>query len=212
MFPLQRAIQKYGMDAFDILTLQECFSQKELDAAEVSWIKERNCLFPAGYNLREGGSGGRLHQSTKDKLSAKAKLRKWDRAVVERRAAAMRGRKQTPEHIEKRMVKLRGRPMSAAARVNHSGWLRGRPLSAEHRRKIGDAQRGRRRPNMRVYRGEENNKAKLDSAQITSIRERYKVGGARQIDLARQYGISQAHISTIIRGECWQHLKSEGST
>lgn len=51
--------------------------------------------------------------------------------------------------------------------------------------------------------GEENSNAKLTAEQISEIRERYEAGGLKQTELGAEYGISQHHVSAIVRGEVW---------
>jgi hypothetical protein len=53
------------------------------------------------------------------------------------------------------------------------------------------------------HRGENNGRAKLSREQISEIRRLYKEG-ARQVDLARMFGVVQPHISRLVRGEQWK--------
>jgi hypothetical protein len=55
-------------------------------------------------------------------------------------------------------------------------------------------------------RGERNGWASLKGAQVTRIREIYAMGGVRQVDLANQFGVSQAAISSVIRRRTWGHV------
>lgn len=50
--------------------------------------------------------------------------------------------------------------------------------------------------------GEKNNNAKLTEDQVNRIRILY-AGGMIQRDIARQFGVSRAHVSRIVRGEAW---------
>jgi hypothetical protein len=52
----------------------------------------------------------------------------------------------------------------------------------------------------RTVHGERHGRAKLSDADVSAIRSRY-ASGARQRALAAIYGVSQAHISEIVRGE-----------
>lgn len=65
---LSNAIQKYGKDNFHIELISSASTQDELDMLEKSAINSLNCLYPNGYNLRDGGLGGNLSQEAKDKL------------------------------------------------------------------------------------------------------------------------------------------------
>lgn len=51
---LNAAIRKHGADAFEVSVLAYC-EVKDLDALEIQFIKEQNCLAPHGYNLTSGG-------------------------------------------------------------------------------------------------------------------------------------------------------------
>ncbi|MEU9576326.1 helix-turn-helix domain-containing protein [Streptomyces chilikensis] len=51
--------------------------------------------------------------------------------------------------------------------------------------------------------GSRNGRAKLTEQEADEIRRRYRVRGVRQADLAREYGVSQAVISSITLGERW---------
>ncbi|MFD0208956.1 hypothetical protein ACFVH9_07450 [Streptomyces hirsutus] len=44
---------------------------------------------------------------------------------------------------------------------------------------------------------------KLSERKAAEIRSRYQAGGARQIDLAKEYNVSQAVISSVVRGANW---------
>jgi hypothetical protein len=64
--------------------------------------------------------------------------------------------------------------------------------------------KGRARPG--VTRGERHWKSRLTAGQVAEIRAEYAGGGVRQVDLASRYGIAQAYVSEIIRGEAWAHI------
>jgi len=55
--PLYDAIRKYGKDAFNFEVI-ESVSDQEVNQREINLIKEYNAIYPAGYNLTEGGTGG----------------------------------------------------------------------------------------------------------------------------------------------------------
>src|SRR5947199_536257 len=54
--------------------------------------------------------------------------------------------------------------------------------------------------------GELNTAAKLTTDQVREIRERYAAGGVSQQALADEFGVSQPHLSRIVRGEWWTHI------
>lgn len=52
--------------------------------------------------------------------------------------------------------------------------------------------------------GERNGRAKLTLDQVGEIRRRYATEHIRQVDLGREYGVTQTQISVITRGEQWR--------
>ncbi len=58
----------------------------------------------------------------------------------------------------------------------------------------------------RTARGTRAGSARLTEADVRTIRERYERGGVRQIDLAKEYGVSQVNISHIILRKAWKHV------
>lgn len=59
----------------------------------------------------------------------------------------------------------------------------------------------RRELGLNVRRG---SNPRLTSEKVAEIRAAYEAGEARQVELARRYGVSQALISQIVRGERWK--------
>ena len=62
--------------------------------------------------------------------------------------------------------------------------------------------RGKSRPELSQP-GESNAGAKLTQAQVDQIRFDYAMGGVSQSALGAEYGVSQSHISAIIRKKRW---------
>jgi len=68
-----------------------------------------------------------------------------------------------------------------------------------HQRNMRDmAERGRANRPL----GERNPRARIRAADVPGIRARW-AAGARQVDLAAEYGVRQTTISAIVRGETW---------
>jgi hypothetical protein len=63
-----------------------------------------------------------------------------------------------------------------------------------------------RRKHPELSRGERNPRAKLTEAMVREIRQIYAIGGIRQVDLARRFGVNQTVISQIVRGGIWRHV------
>jgi group I intron endonuclease len=65
---LNNAIRKYGVEDF-IVELIECCEVEKSDEREIHYIQELNCLFPNGYNLKNGGSVFTHSDESKKRLS-----------------------------------------------------------------------------------------------------------------------------------------------
>ena len=59
--PLYSAINKYGLDEFQIEIIETVSDIEQLNDREMFWIKEYNSLVPNGYNLTLGGEGTILY-------------------------------------------------------------------------------------------------------------------------------------------------------
>lgn len=96
---IAEAIRKYGISVFLVECIGESEDYTELLAMEAREIKQQNTLCPNGYNITEGGMGGRRACSpeTRSRISARTKGRKpWNygnRAPSTLLKLAHRGRK-----------------------------------------------------------------------------------------------------------------------
>ena len=66
--PIEIAIQKYGVDAFDFEIIEEC-SLEELDRREIYWISYFNTFKGFGYNCNPGGGNNRGENNGRTKLT-----------------------------------------------------------------------------------------------------------------------------------------------
>lgn len=57
-----------------------------------------------------------------------------------------------------------------------------------------------------VVRGERNPASRLTEGDVRAIRTKY-ADGARQVDLAAEFGITQGMVSSIIRRASWKHIE-----
>lgn len=144
-----KGIRKYGEDSFSWEVICECYSRKELDDAEMYYIKEYNTLAPNGYNLAIGGGGanGYIHteegkkrmsesrkgrvvtEETRKKLSEAHKGKKKSKEARKKMSEYWKGRKQSPELVAKRVEKLKGHIVTEEARKKISEGNKGKPGS-----------------------------------------------------------------------------------
>lgn len=68
------AIEKYGWEAFDVIIIEYCLNNEEMNEREKYWIKYFNSIDPNGYNLTSGGEGLKnISDKTRKKLSESKK-------------------------------------------------------------------------------------------------------------------------------------------
>lgn len=56
---VDKAIRKHGWENFIVEVLEECETPEQLNEREIFWIAELNSKSPNGYNLTDGGDGGK---------------------------------------------------------------------------------------------------------------------------------------------------------
>jgi len=151
------AIRKYGESVFTIVQtrLSPDATQAEIDEAEKQTIIRLNSMSPNGYNLIEGGKGGRPSEETKAKISSRFKGKPLSLEHRAKLSAAQKSRKRTspaeqdgyrrqaeklrgiprpPEVIAKCVATKKGRPPTEkqkAAAIRHSEFMTGREQSEE---------------------------------------------------------------------------------
>lgn len=96
-----RAIRDIGAENFLIVILKECDSKAELDYWEKHFIKSRDTMSPNGYNLTEGGEGGKMCPEVCAKISATKTGQKLPPEVIAKLVKANTGKKLSPEHCAK---------------------------------------------------------------------------------------------------------------
>jgi len=73
---LNNAINKYGSDAFIVNQVDVAYSREELNEKERYWVKEYDSMNPdKGYNMTEGGEGGRQSPEVIEKMTEISKER-----------------------------------------------------------------------------------------------------------------------------------------
>ena len=66
---LYRAMFKYGVETFSMNEIIEV-PDSQLNAEEIYWIRELDCLVPNGYNLTVGGANGARSEETRSAMRA----------------------------------------------------------------------------------------------------------------------------------------------
>jgi len=137
-FAMGAAIKKYGPANFAVQSLDTAENQAELDAKEILWIAQLNTLSPAGYNLTEGGRGGKHSAASKAKMSAARRGKPLSEAHRARAAAGVKARYDAD--AAKGIRRVCSDAEIARLRTLAVGCTR----TDEHKRKISKANSGRK--------------------------------------------------------------------
>jgi hypothetical protein len=98
-------MREHGIDSFEFVVVEQCESEEASYEAEVRWIRELNSTCKdSGYNRNAGGRGP---LATSEAVRAKI-------------AAALTGKRHSPELVEKRAASHRGKKRDAQAIANLS--------------------------------------------------------------------------------------------
>jgi group I intron endonuclease len=145
------ALNKHGVDGFEVSVLQECCGRDCLNAAERWWIGHLNCMSPKGYNLTDGGEGSSPSEETRKLISEAAKKRSTPermKAMSELAAKVIL----TPEQMERKVRALEEYRANYAHPALGTKWSperhanrKSQVLSEDSRRKMAESHRGGRR-------------------------------------------------------------------
>jgi group I intron endonuclease len=202
---LQNAYNQYGKEAFTYTVLEEITNDEELIVREQHWIDTLDsCSEEYGYNLTIDIKRRSHNTVTRAKMRDIRKGRSHSAETRLRIGAAQKGRSISHEQRDLLRLLSTGRTPSIETRSKISLALRKRTLSPEHRKKISISARGRAHS--------EATRAKLSTlngtltpVQVIEIRDRLN-RGERVITLAKEYGVSEATIRKIKKGDTWKHL------
>jgi group I intron endonuclease len=114
---LIRAFKKHGLENFAFSVISDT-PNEQLDKAEIDEMSHKNSLSPNGYNIREGGSGGKHSQESIDKIRASHTGKNHTDETKEKLRRINTGKKRTPESIERTRQALLGKPKTQDAIKN----------------------------------------------------------------------------------------------
>lgn len=200
-----RAIKKYGADGFKREILYEASSFAELLVCERALIAAHGTYAPRGYNLTAGGEGA-------------AEVIRTPEYRLKLKAAAERRMKEgtwfAPRKVGEYKPSPEARAKMSAAALARIARGEGNPppqspgklfhvLYPDAARKAADTKRGKKRSEDQKARMRAAVRAigriKLTDGQVAEIKRRLALG-ARVGALAKEFGVSQSHVSHIKGG------------
>jgi len=163
---VQKALNKYGLESFEISVIDEAASQDVLDEKEKYWIKYYGCKAPCGYNCTDGGDGTHGYEPT-DEVRKKNSLshtgKKTSFKTRQKMSLAQKGKRLSKEHKQKLSVAKTGKLFSEEHKrklsESHKGKqpklgthhseatlikMRGKVISEEHKQRLREVNLGKR--------------------------------------------------------------------
>jgi group I intron endonuclease len=143
---LKNKISKHGKKNFTRTVLEFCQFDNVLER-EKYWIKQKNTIFPNGYNLTKGGDGrlSPTSKKTKDLMSKQRKgVKQIDRFINAH--GEVRGKLRYATYIKNQKKSRRGKPMTEETKRKLSIAHQGKahlPFSEETKRKISVSNKGK---------------------------------------------------------------------
>ncbi|APC25574.1 GIY-YIG catalytic domain-containing endonuclease [Only Syngen Nebraska virus 5] len=166
---LYRAIDKHGWDNFTV-DYYEC-PDDELNKHETWMIRLMGTLSPGGYNLKEGGSRGKMSEESKKKMSESRSGEKHH----------FYGKTHTEESKKKMSEVHIGKKLSEEAKKKLSDYNTGKILTEEHKKKLSEAHTGKK------HTGE--SKKKMSEAKLGD--KNYLYGKERTDETKKKIGEAQ---------------------
>lgn len=180
-------MDKYGADLFSIRCIAMASSKENANYLETHFIEYFDSI-KSGYNIKEGGSNGKLNEESKKKISIANTGKIRTQETKNQISASCIGKPKSPETRAKISASSLGKPKSVEARNNMSLSQTGKKLSEETIQKIAAAKNG----------------AKINMNIALQIREDYATGQWNYTQLGKKYNIDKTTIGMIIRNKTWK--------
>ena len=223
---IHRAMKKHGLENFYIEEICTADSKEELDALEIKYIAELNCIGSEGYNIKFGGANGKHSEESKQKMVESATKRFEDAVELEKFCKAQQKRWTNPDAREKAREKAieqfsnpEARKKMSEARKGQPAWNKGIPATEEARQKISDSLIGRT-PTFLDKKHSEESKKKISEAKkgktnpsvwVPIIDSNGNVYKSLQ-DAGISLNITPSAISKVLRGYRKPSLGTKGLT
>lgn len=165
---LKHAIKKYGKENFSKEILEENFiTEKEWNEAEKKWIKKLNSRDrKIGYNIAEGGTGGK---TLKHPWNYKKKGRKIS--------------KEEKEHLSKIMKEKYANGKIKNGMKGKTPWNKGMPLSEKQKKNLSEINKGRKLTEEQKKKMSKAHKGKKPYEMTDEIRKKIMLSSIKNKDL-----------------------------
>lgn len=139
---IQKALNKYGLQSFAVTIIDSAESRAVLCEKERYWIQHYNCKAPNGYNLTDGGDGlinpsKLVRKRISKKVSALLQGNSRRKGITH----SDETKHQISETLKVSMNDPKVKKKMSIAR-------KGKPFTEEHKRNIGLANKGNKRPDL----------------------------------------------------------------
>jgi group I intron endonuclease len=118
--PIALAMRKYGKESFEIVELEICKTQQELDDREIYWARALDTFSPNGYNLKAGKGRGTVSPEVCRKIAISNLGRKASQETIQRLRDSHLGYKRSPEAVAAQSARMKGIAPSEATRLGAS--------------------------------------------------------------------------------------------
>ena len=112
---ISNAMNAHGVENFLFVVLKECYSQEELNYWERHFIKYRDTMVPNGYNLTEGGEGGKPSDETLKRMSEAQTGEKnhfFDKHHTDETCSVISVKKRSESHYKNLLAEMDKRKLS----------------------------------------------------------------------------------------------------
>lgn len=179
------AIEKYGWDSFEHEIIADGLTKEEACQMEQEYIARFKTTDDRyGYNMSEGGQGGRLGTTQSEetrKLISQANV----------------GRVFSQETRQKLSEAAKGRTFSGETRAKISAAKKGKKLTPEHARKIGNASRGRKLSQEAKDKIRESRRGVMKPVYCVETDTTYESTS----EAARQLGLERTNLKATLQGK-----------
>ncbi len=192
---LYNSLMKHGWNKHKFEIICEC-SESELNELEIYYIKYYQSFNTKhGMNLREGGEGGRMSESTKKKLSIINKGKKASKETKQKLILLHLGKKFSKETKEKMRLSSPkywlGKHLTESTKQKMSNAKKGKKHTEETKLKISLARKGMKCSEETKFKISLANKGKIQSLETLEKLSKSRKGKKRSLETRNKMSIAQ---------------------